>query len=454
MAAGVYSHAAVTFAHSGLRFIGQGDVRIVGTRTQPETWMQTVGLSYTYETAFTDYVVTNVAQRPPVATWRPILVDDRNPPYLLSQGRPFWLDYPIRYTVRPTIALVEAQSCTFFSGGGKVYVHMCHDGPPVPADNLYVGSSGWGALIVDGDDNTLENVTLEQVGGTALKVNLSADRTTLRNVHALASQVWLEGKFTLAEDLEVGYVIAQGLVPNEDCFDANPTFGIGECWQGSGKGDALLIGRQGSTLFLNQTVRRARVHRSWNGVRLDGYNTLEQSTLWGFPNHTLQASGTGAVIRGNIFLNGQDSIYMEGMAFDKLTVEHNVFVNGALVWASRDGRPVGPAPTSWIWRYNLVAGLVLDDRTYLAAQLDCNVYMPSGPTPSHLLKVVSTSGGVDMTFRSLAQIQASTSQEQHSLERPYTDWKTGPMWANFTDQKNQVFSFRDPLSVCGQRVGP
>ena len=78
-------------------------------------------------------------------------------------------------------------------------------------------------------------------------------------------------------------------------------------------------------------VRRARVHRSWNGGRIDGRQTLTESQFWGFPNHTLEVSGTGGVISHNIFLNGQDSIFLKSRPFDDLTVEHNIFVNGGLL---------------------------------------------------------------------------------------------------------------------------
>ena len=87
-----------------------------------------------------------------------------------------------------------------------------------------------------------------------------------------------------------------------------------------------------------QVVRRAFVHRSWNGVSVHGPNTLEHSKLWGFPNHTLGGSGRGGVIRHNVFLNGQDSIYFERNDFDDLTVEHNVLVNGVLFLGQQQWR--------------------------------------------------------------------------------------------------------------------
>ena len=346
---GVYSQAALTFAGSGtaqepIRFVGENGVRLTGTRFKPEPsrWTRVEGRQFTYQLDWdeqTAFPVENAAQRPPVTTWRPIRVDDRRPPFTQSMGRPFSLEFPIRYTARSSIAQVEAQHCTIWNdrSNNKVYVHMCHDGPPADADNLYLGSSGWGSVVINGDYLWLENLAIEQTSGTGLKVNPSANGTVLKRIAARASQVWLEGTNTLAEVLDVGHVIAQGLPPTE-CYDANPDFGAGECWNAGGEGTALLIGRYRSTSSSGQVVRRAKVHRSWNGSHMDGSQTLEDSEFWGFPNHTLTGSGKGLVIRHNVFLNGQDSIFLQGRPFDDLTVEHNVFVNGALFKVSGGGK--------------------------------------------------------------------------------------------------------------------
>ena len=78
-----------------------------------------------------------------------------------------------------------------------------------------------------------------------------------------------------------------------ECYDANPAFGVGECWNANASGQALSIGVEGSTASFGQIVRRAFVHRSWNGVGIYGANTLEHSRFWGFPNHTLGGCGDG-----------------------------------------------------------------------------------------------------------------------------------------------------------------
>ena len=107
---GVYSQAALTFAGSGtaeepIRFIGENGVRLTGTRARAPAaqWTRVPEREFTYRIAWDDsatFAVGNVAQRPPVTTWRPIRVDDRLPPYTQSLGRPFTLDFPIRFTAR------------------------------------------------------------------------------------------------------------------------------------------------------------------------------------------------------------------------------------------------------------------------------------------------------------------------------------------------------------------
>ena len=463
---GVYSQAALTFAGSGtaaepIRFVGADGVRLTGTRTRASAaaWERAPNREFTYRLPWNEaatFAVANVAQRPPVSTWRPIRVDDRLPPFSQSLGRPFTLDFPIRFSARGSLAEVEAQHCTFLSdrANGYVYLHMCHDGPPAEADNVYLGSASWGSIVINGDHLTLENLAIEQVTGTALKVNPSAEGTVLRRVTARAAQIWLEGVDTLAEDLDVSHVISQGLHPTQ-CYDANPEFGRGECWNASGDGRALLIGRQGRDTSSGQVVRRARITRSWNGVRIDGRQTLDASTLWGFPNHALEASGSGGIIQGNVILNSQDSIYLEGEAFDDLTVEHNLFVNSALFWASRD-RAGGRAPSGWRLRYNILNTLVYDDKTYPSAAADCNLWIPSGTNP--LMKITGTDGAGDRSFQTLDQIRSQTPLERSSIALPASKWTDGTLFRQYSGQATSVFDFTpvnpELLVLCGQVVGP
>jgi hypothetical protein len=465
---GIYSQGPLTFAGSGtandpIKFIGENGVRITGTRVEPEAarWSRVPGRQFTYQLDWNDedaFPVGLAAQRPPVTTWRPIRVDDRLPPFTQSLGRPFNLEFPVRYTLRSSLDHVEAQHCTVFNdrANNRVYVHMCHDGAPTDADNLYLGPSGWGSVVIDGDYVWLENIAIEQVSGTALKVNPSANGTVLKRLVARAAQVWLDGTNTLAEDLDVSHVIAQGQHATQ-CYDANPDFGAGECWNAGAEGTALLVGREGRTASSGQVIRRARVHRSWNGGQVNGRQTLEESQFWGFPNHTLAASGTGGVIRHNVLLNGQDSIYLEGEPFDDLTVEHNLFVNATLFWTSRDGRR-GTPPTAWRFRYNIAPAIAYDDQTYPAVTADCNAWIPSSANARHLMSVTGTNGASEITYTTLEQIRARTPLERNSIVLPASKWWDGTLFRHFAGQASTEFDFTpvnaEALELCGRSVGP
>lgn len=466
---GIYSQGALEFAGNGtekepIKFIGEDNVRITGTRFKPDAsqWRRVQGRQFTYELDWDEeanFPAGNAAQRPPVPNWRPIRVDDRLPPFTQSLGRPFYLEFPIRYTPRASVDQVEGQHCTIWNdrSSNKVYVHMCHDGPPSDADNFYLATAGWGTVVIDGDYLWLENIAIEQAVGTGLKVNPSSNGTVLRKIAARASQVWLEGTNTVADDIEVSHVIAQGLHPTQ-CYDANPDFGAGECWNAGADGRALLIGRERRTTSFGQVVRRAKVHRSWNGARVDGQNTLEYSTFWGFPNHSLEVSGTGAVVRHNVFVNGQDSIYLEGEGFDDLTVEYNLLVNSALFWVSRDGAG-GTAPKAWRFRYNILPVIVYDDKTYPAVTADCNAWIPSSTSASHLMRVTGTDGGREVSYPTLEQIQAKTPLERNSIALPPSKWRDGTLFRHFEGQASADFDFT-PMSsdaalvACGRRIGP
>jgi hypothetical protein len=459
--AGEYSHGQLTYSRSGtaaapVTFVFEPGARLSGTRDKPSVWTPTAGYPHVYETTdcglTTCALVGTVAQRSP-ASWTPMRVDDRTPPFLVSQGRPFDLEIPPPYKRVSTVAEVEAQAGTFLNTSAKVYVHAYHDGQPTPEDDLYIAPLNWGSVRVEGDYLAFEGWTIEKTSSTGFHVRPSANGTVLRRLTTRAAQVWLEGTNTLAEDLDVSHVIKQGTPDNVDAYDANPEFGIGENWQGAATGDALLIGRQGATGG-NQVVRRARVHRSWNGVRIDGRNTLEASWLWGFPNHAMQASGSNVIIRDNVVANGQDSLYMEGNVFDTLTVEHNAFVNAILVWASRDGRPIGTAPTVWTLRGNILPALLLDDRTLPAMAAGCNAYIPKSADPSHVVRATPTlEGSVNVTYRTLAAAQAA-GIETSSIELPFTFWTEGRAFTHFVSQSDPTSDLRDPLQVCGERVGP
>ena len=466
---GIYSQAALTFAGSGaegnpIKFIGENGVRITATRVKPDaaSWTLVPGRQYTYQLDWDEAAQFTAvpAQRPPVANWRPIWVEDRRPPFTTPSSRRFDLWFPPLYSPRTSISEVEAQAGTSWhdTANNKLYVHLFDDtAPPRDGTNLYLASSGWGTVTINGDYLWLENLTIEHATPEGLRVNTSATGTVLKRITALATIVTLRGVNTLAEDLDVSHVIRQRTDPTE-CYDANPSFGVGECWNANATGLALNIGVEESAASLGQIVRRAFVHRSWNGVSVHGPNTLEHSRLWGFPNHTLGGSGRGGVIRHNVLLNGQDSIYFERNDFDDLTVEHNVIVNGALFWVSNNGVG-GIRPNGWRFRYNIVPAITYDDKTYPTVTADCNVFIPPSAGSTFLMKVTGTDGRPGFSYDSLAEIQAKTTLEGHSVQLPAAKWTDGTLFRRFVTQTADDFDFAPvntaaALVACGSRLGP
>jgi hypothetical protein len=468
---GIYSQASLVFAGSGaagnpIKFVGENGVRLTGTRFKPDpsAWRLVPGRKYTYHLDWDESVnFTSVspAQRPPVANWRPILVEDRRPPFTTPSTRRFTLEFPPRYANRTSVDQVEAQHCTHWNdtANNKIYVHTCDDGRPSHINNLYLSSGNWGSVIINGDHLWLENIGIEQASSNAgggLRVNTSADRTVLRKIAARAADVTLFGTNTIAEDLDIGHVIVQGIDPTE-CYDANPAFGVGECWNAAGQGAALLIGVEGTSASFGQVVRRARVHRSWNGGGVRGPNTLEHSSFWGLANHALGARGTGGVIRHNTFVNAQDSIYLERNDFDDLTVEHNLFANGALFWVSNNGVG-GTPPHAWRFRYNIATSVVYDDKTYPAVTANCNLYIPSAGN-TMLMRVTGTDGRKGIGYSTLAEIQANTSLEAQSAALPHTKWTDGTQFRRFEGEMSPDFDVRPAsgaasLDICGTKIGP
>ena len=125
---------------------------------------------------------------------------------------------------------------------------------------------GWGTLTINGDYLWLENLTIEHATPEGLRVNTSATGTVLKRITALATIVNLRGVNTLAEDLNVSHVIRQRTDPVE-CYDANPAFGVGRVLERErDRTSAWASALEGSTGSSGQIVRRAFVHRSWNGV--------------------------------------------------------------------------------------------------------------------------------------------------------------------------------------------
>lgn len=462
VAAGDYSMPQLTFTRSGtasapITFYFEPGARLSGTRDKPTTWTAVEGFPHVYETtecgATPCQSVGTVAQRSPT-NWRPIRVDDRVAPFAASLGRPFELEIPPPFKAVGSLAAVEAQYGTFLATTGKVYVHTYHDGMPTLADDLYLAPLNWGSVRITGDHLVFDGLVVEKTSGTGVFVSTSASGVVLRNVTARAAQVWIEGWSTLVEGLDVSHVIKQGSPTDKDAYDANPDFGMGENWNSGATGDALLIGRASGSYGGWQTVRRARIHRSWNGARLDGpSNRLESAWLWGFPNHALQASGSGVRLSDTVIANGQDSLFMADDAFDGLVLEHNAFLNALFITVSRSGKPTAPAPTGWAMRGNIISALGLDDLTVRNLATSCNAYIPKVTSPTYVVQITSTVGAPTRTYRTFDAAQA-TGFDPTSIGLPFTFWTEGLAFTHYVRQSDPLLDLSDPLAVCGERAGP
>jgi hypothetical protein len=82
---------------------------------------------------------------------------------------------------------------------------------------------------------------------------------------------------------------------------------------------------------------------------------------------------------------------------------------------------------------------------------NCNIYMGSSDTD--VWRVLTTNGIPGRDYKTLADVQANTPHEQRSNQLPSTFWTTGLAFIRYT-KPWEPFNLRDPLSLCGWRVGP
>jgi hypothetical protein len=478
---GVYSQDEITTTGGGVsgypvRFVGQGTdystgTRITGTRTQLTAvgFTKTAGQTYVYQHASPGYTVSHVCQRPTASTWTPIEVDDRTPPAWNPSNRVYFMTETVCYTREDSIDEVDETHCSYVQSGGTVYVHMCHEGVPADADEVYAGSSGWGHLLYtgSGDYLTLEQATLEHTGnGDGLNVQPSAAGNQFKHMKFIHARVWIEGINTILEDSTLTGFAAQGTDnPHANCYSDD--YGDRSCWGENGDGYLLLMGRQGTSTTYNQIARRLVLRSGWNLMRMDGANTFEYNSLWGCANHNAQISGTGGTFRHNTMSDCQDSgPYVEGESFNNVTIEHNIIYNaGPWMWCSRDGASNGSVcPTAVTIRYNIFGSVLYDTLTATGAILthDCNVFIPRVASPSSIARITTVDGGGGaVSSATLAAWQAATVFDDNSVELPYTYWLDQTnVFANFAGQQTYPNDFTlsaagvTNVTVCGVRAGP
>jgi len=436
-APGTYSQDRLTLSGSGGVFHFEPGAELVGAQTHitdPFDHFEGGVYSIPYSGG-----VGTVVQR---GNWIPIFVND-------NYARSFYLTEPVKLKWVSTIARVVAQYGTWTHSAGRVYVHLYHGGAPTPEDELYFAPENWGSLVITGDDNVIEGLTIRNTRSTGLWVQLKAANTVLSNIKAVDAQVWLEGQFTIAERLDISHVITQGSPDHRECLNSND--GTGECWNADGDGRGLLIGRQNTSHSYRQTITDSFVHRCWNGARIDGPNTLQRSRFWGFPNHTLEGSGNNVTIQNCVCLNGQDSLFVRG-AFEGWNVTNNIFINACYLTRSKTGVGGTPATLPWFFTRNIVSALTMDWLAYDVLQSDMNVWLERGGD-SNMYRVIDTNGVRGFTLDTFAEILARTPGDNLS-KAMHPDVLKGGMFVRYTGPEDPNFNFNDALVIDGERVGP
>ena len=297
------------------------------------------------------------------------------------------------------------------TANNKVYVHLFDDtAPPRDGTNLYLTSSGWGTVTINGDYLWLENLTIEHATPEGLRVNTSATGTVLKRITALATIVNLRGVNTLAEDLNVSHVIRQRTDPAE-CYDANPSFGVGECWNANGIGQALAIGVEGN----NRLVRADRPPR------------LRPSLVERRGNRRSEHAGALQVLglsqpHARRFGHGQRHPAQRlperaGLDLSRarcLRRPHRRAQRASqrcALLGEQQRHVAACAPKSWRFRYNVVPAITYDDKTYLRSPPTATCSSLRRPRVTFLMKVTGTDGRPGFEYDTLAEIQANTALE-------------------------------------------
>jgi hypothetical protein len=451
----VYGPTQVCSAGTNVRMLGVEGAVVTGLEVEPSPAGFTNTSGRVWEIAWNEadgdkFTVGLVAQRAP-STWTAIEVTD--PPGAAA----FSLIEPVNFVKRASIAEVEQHRCTFWNDttANKVYVHMCHHGQPVAADDLYFGRSRYGQTIVQGDGLWWENIDIEHASmdlGVGFLVEPAAARTVFKASTLLAATADIGGVDTVAEDIEITNVIGQGDAQEgcrdeesetsdedaESCFNTNAGNSIGG-------GTALLLGVAGNPASTGQVARRFRIHRNWNGAHVTHANTLTQSLVWGHPNHSITFAGTGPTISHNVSANAQESIHANGLSWDSATIEHNLFLHDGVMWVSHS-QEGGTPTTAWTFRNNILGGgWLIEDLTFPGFTASCNVYINSlAGTGSDFISFNNASygGGAVFSHADLAALKADqTALETNSVELAIGKWTDGTQFTLFTTQSATAFNF-------------
>ena len=310
---GVYSQATLTLDGSGtaeepIRFIGENGVRLTGTRTRPPAieWSRVPDRQFTYRMPWDDSAASRWATWPSVLRSRPgarfawTIVCRRS--RSRWGGRSPWTS---RSAIRRARRSTRSRPSTARSGT-TAQRRSCTctcvmTARPAAADSLYLGPSGWGSgrhqrRLPDarehrdraGDRNGAEGQPLGERNGPEERHGARRAGVARRRQHA--------GRGSRRQPRHHAGHPSHAVLRRQSRLRPRASAGTR-----AGDGRALLVGRQSDAT--------ARSARSCGGRASIGRGTAPAWTdarrsstrpFWGFPNHALEASGTGGVVRHNV----------------------------------------------------------------------------------------------------------------------------------------------------------
>lgn len=348
------------------------------------------------------------------STWVNIPVNDASSENVFFE----YTEAPAFYR-RTTVAEVEAQGGTFWfdSTANIVYAHFYSDSAPVDGDDLYLASSNWGGIDIDGDYITWDGINSEHVVSNTfgIVIDATADNTIYRNADHIGTLMQVEGTNFTVEDVNISNTGRQG-EPGPVC-DEDPIF-VGQCFADSGGFTTLNFSAAGPG-----TVSRITVVRGWNGIGAANSShdiIMQDSTVWGFPNHGMGFPGTGNQLLRNIVFNSQESHYTQegNTPMINFVIENNLFIDKVLFRENQQ--------SNITVRNNIFTSLNVDATAAggAIADMDCNLYFK---LDSILLIDLDAGGG----YASIAAIQAATPWEDNGAELAQSDFNSDDQFALF-----------------------
>ncbi len=447
---GVYRNAGATISAT---CTAGNLLRIVGAATRPDFsgmrqalptsgWIKTAGATNVWETTFSAFTVSTIAESEGHPQWVNQTVLDENG----TEDVTFTLTFPPRYKKQTSIATVDAQYGSWWVNGTTLYVHTYQSNEPT-TQALWATSTGYGGITLSGTYITVERIRLvwnssESTGIAGRGLYSTGANNQLLDIQAEDSIVWATGNSDIVDGVVARNNIWQGN-PSVGC--KNPNLAVGECWNDSGSNTTFILGRTDGTT-IGAIARNVTVTQCWNSISLYGAVTLEDSEVWGCPNHGIQLGGAGGqTIQRVIVTNAQEGVYVNDVAITNVTIKHSIFKGDSISMIN--------AGTGWIITDNIVQ-VTFICATCSVTTLNYNLYIPISAGAR-----IITYGGTNYT--SLATFQAATVYEDNGLFLTTDKWFDGTQFVDFTAPADSTRNFRSVSGAAaidtgsgGSDIGP